>query len=459
MKARPWLLLTSILLLTALPVSPASLPLRAALQGEKQQPPLKPQTVAFVGVNVVPMDRERFLTGQTVIVKEGRIAEIGPNDKTAVPKGALRIDGHGKYLLPGLADMHVHLQDVEQDNRALFNLFLANGVTTILNLYGTPQHLELRERLRRGALLGPVLYTSGPYVSNAPHPPPAAEEVERMVVEQKRAGYDFIKIHGDFSREAYHKLFEVALREKIRVIGHAPRNLGIEVLLEERQHAIAHAEEYLYAYFFKSAPGDDRAAKVPAIAEATAKAGVWVIPNLTAYKGIWLQAKDIAPVLKRPEVQYVPARIAEDWQPERNTYVRRFNNPQSVLRFEQNYRLLERLVKGFRDAGVRMLAGTDTPIPSVVPGFSLHDELADLVAAGLTPYEALRTATANAAEFLGTLEQTGTVAVGKRADLVLIEGNPLNDIRNTTNCAGVMVGGRWLPKTELHQMLKKMTVR
>jgi len=428
-----------------------------ARQGEKQVPP--PQTVAFVGVNVVPMDRERILEAQTVFVKEGRIAAIGPTEKIAVPKDALRVDGRGKFLLPGLADLHVHLQEVESDNHAMFDLFLVNGVTTILNLYGTPAHLKLRESIRRGNLMGPMIYTSGPFISNAPGPSPTVEEVERAVVEQQRAGYDFIKIHGDFSRESYRKLFEVARREKLRIIGHAPRNLGIEVLLEERQHAVAHGEEYLYAYFNRLAQGVDKASKVPVIAEATAKAGVWVIPNLTAYKGIWLQAKDIGPVLKRPEVQYVPANITADWQPERNTYVRRFNNQLSVQRFEQNYRLLEKLVKGFRNAGVRMLAGTDTPIPSVVPGFSLHDELADLVDAGLTPYEALLTATAEAAEFLGVLEQSGTVAVGKRADLLLLSDDPLKDIRNTTKCAGVMVGGRWLPEMEIRRMLDKLAVR
>ena len=459
MKARRWLLLMSILIVTVLmPASPSSLSLRSGWKGA-QSPAPRAQTAAFVGVNVVPMDRERVLTGQTVIIREGRIAEIGPDNKTSVPGEALRIDGRGKYLLPGLADLHVHLQMDEKDNLALFDLLLANGVTTILNLYGTPSHLQLRDRLRRGALLGPALYTSGPYISNAPNPPPAAEDVERMVSAQKQAGYDIIKIHGEFSREAYSKLFEVARRERIRVVGHAPRNLGIEALLEERQHAVAHSEEYLYAYFFKLPPENDKAAKIPSIAQATAKAGVWVIPNLTAYKGIWLQAKDIGPVLKRPEVQFVPPGIAEDWQPDRNTYVRRFNNPQAVERFEQNYRLLEKLVKGFRDAGVRMLAGTDTPIPSVVPGFSLHDELADLVAAGLTPYEALQTATTNAAEFLETLEQTGTIAVGKRADLILLDSNPLKDIRNTTKRAGVMVGGRWLPHTELDRMLNKLSVR
>ncbi len=435
------------------------------------------QSIAFVNVNVLPMDSERVLTAQTVIVKDGRIAEIGPASKIKAPADALKVDGRGKYLLPGLADMHVHLQDDgEEENRALFQLFLANGVTTILNLYGTPHHLELREKIKRGEMLGPALYTSGPFISNAPVSTPTVEEVERAVVEQKRAGYDFIKIHGDFSREAYRKLFEVARREGIRVIGHAPRNLGVEVMIEERQHVVAHAEEYLYAYFYfgsnhdKSVEQADRETKlrylarkadmISSIAQATARAGVWVIPNLTAYKGIGMQAKDVAPVLARPEVKYVPAVIARDWQPERNTYVRRFGGKaESAWLFEQNYGLMEKLVRGLRDAGVKMLAGTDTPIPSIVPGFSLHDELSDLVAAGLTPYEALRTATVNAAEFLGTLDQSGTVTVGKRADLILLEGDPLKDVRHTTRRAGVVVGGRWLPDTELHRMLSNLSAR
>lgn len=279
------------------------------------------ETIAFIDVSVVPMDSERLLTRQTVIVKDGLIAEIAPTNKVRVPPSAQPVDGKNKYLMPGLADMHVHLHDFDEPtNRAMFQLFLANGVTTILNLYGTPHHLELRERIRRGELLGPVVYTSGPFVSDASVQTPRIEEVERAVIEHKRAGYDFIKIHGDFSREAYRKLFEVARREGIRVIGHAPRNLGIEVMLEERQDAIAHSEEYLYAYFyFKSEESIQNADietknrffaklanRIPAIAKATAKAGVWVIPNLTAYKGIGLQAKDIKPVLARPEVKYVP---------------------------------------------------------------------------------------------------------------------------------------------------------
>jgi hypothetical protein len=324
----------------------------------------------------------------------------------------------------------------------------------------------------KGELLGPAIYTSGPFISDAPHHTPTADEVEDEVGEQKHAGYDIIKIHGDFSREAYRRLFTVARREGIRVIGHAPRNLGTEAMLEERQEAVAHSEEYLYAYFFfktdnsiKSAAREtrrrfieDQSKRIPALAEATAKAGTWLVANLTAYRGIGQQAKDVTPLLARPDMKYVPPSISRGWQPENNTYVRRFKGEETVWNFEMQYGLLERLVRGFRDAGVRIMTGTDTPIPSVIPGSSLHDELRDLTSAGLTPYEALRAATFNPSEFLGVASEAGTVATGKRADLLLLDANPLEDVSNASRRSGVMVRGLWLTENELRKMLDQMAV-
>lgn len=448
---------------------PSSATQQPAKSGAEQLQARQKQTVAFVNVNVVPMDEDRVLAGQTVVVRDGVIAALGPADKIKVPSGALRIDGRGKYLIPGLADMHVHLEAFnEQATSTMLKLFVANGVTTVLNLYGTPAFLALRERVSRGETLGPAIYTSGPFISNAPVTTPTPEEVERQVVAHKRAGYDLIKIHGDFSREAYHKLFEVARREDIRVIGHLPRNLGIEAAFEEKQDAIAHAEEYLYAYFFfkpTTSPADgsqaaqlrwiaDQASRIPSVAQATARAGIWVSPTLTVYSGIARQVDDIDAILKRPEMRYLPPSIASQFQASNNTYVKRFKK-ETAKGFFARADLLSKLVKGLRDAGVRMLAGTDTPVPSVVPGFSLHDELRELVAAGLTPYEALRTATANAAEFMRT-DKFGTVAVGKAADLILVDGDPLKDINNASRRAGVMIRGRWFTEEELRKMLDGM---
>lgn len=441
----------------------------AVSEEAKQLQAKQKQIVAFVNVNVVPMDEERVLTAQTVIVKEGLIAALGPAETIKVPSGAIRIEGRGKYLMPGLADMHVHFEVFdEQANSAMLRLFVANGVTSVLNLYGAPAFLELRERVARGELLGPAIYTSGPFISNAPVSTPTPDEVERAVIAHKKAGYDVIKIHGNFSPEAYHKLFEVARREDIRVIGHLPRNLGIEAAFAEKQDAIAHAEEYLYAYFFfkpPTSPADksvearlrwigEQAGRIPYVAEATATAGIWVSPTLTVYHGIGLQVDNIDAILKRPEMKYLPPGLASRFAPANNTYLKRFKKETAPV-FLAQADLLSKLVKGLHSKGVRLLAGTDTPVPSVVPGFSLHDELRELVAAGLSPYEALRTATVNAAEFLRT-EKVGMVSVGKAADLILVEGNPLTDVSNSSRRAGVMVRGRWFSEEELRKMLEGM---
>lgn len=230
---------------------------------------------------------------------------------------------------------------------------------------------------------------------------------------------------------------------------------------------MAHAEEYLDAFFFhkmdesiKSADRDtqrrfiaDQEKRIPQLAQATARAGTWVVANLEAYRNIALQVEDLDAALKREGVKYMIPDIAPHWMTERNTYARRFKRD-SAPRFQAQYRLLEKTVKGFRDAGVRLLAGTDALNPCVVPGFSLHDELRNLVAAGLTPYESLRTATVNAAEFLGAA--SGVVAVGKRADLILVTGDPLKDVSNASRRAGVMLRGQWLGEDELRQMLDKL---
>jgi imidazolonepropionase-like amidohydrolase len=439
---------------------------RASLQANSRRRDAN-QTVAFVEVNVAPMDREQILARQTVVVKDGKIFAMGPSEKVNVPADALRIDGRDKHLMPGLADLHIHLWDYnERYNAAMLQMYVANGVTTALNLHGTPHHLELRGKIKKGELLGPELYTSGPFISDAQIQPPTPDEVERDVVAQKRAGYDFIKIHGDFSREAYHRLFLVARREGVRVVGHAPRNLGVEPMLEERQDAVAHAEEYLDAYFFynmdESIKRADQAtgsrflasqeSRIPQIAQATAKAGTWVIANLESYRNIAPQIEDLDTALKRDGVKYLIPEMAPHWMPEQNTYTRRFKR-EGVWFFHESYRLLEKLVKGFRDAGVRMLAGTDALNPCVAPGFSLHDELRNLVAAGLTPYEALRTATANAAEFLNA--NSGVVAVGRQADLILVNGDPLKDVSNAARRAGVMLRGQWWTEDELRRMLEK----
>ena len=407
---------------------------------------------AIVNVTVLPMDTERVLARQTVLIENGRITRLGSVEQVTVPREALVIDGAGKYLLPGLADMHVHLAYNPADHHPhLLKLFLVNGVTTVLNLRGTPQMLELRANVAAGRIFGPHVYTVGPYINEPFFATP--DEVGRAVVEQRRAGYDFVKLHGDLSRDAYARLNAVARREGIRVIGHAPRNLGIEALFEEKQYALVHGEEFLYDRLNRSTDSSlpHVKARIPELARETAQAGTWLMPNLTGYKAIARMVRDLDAFLRQPEIRYLPRANQTGWGPATNPYTNRIA-PDRYEPIIRRYRLLEHLVRESRARGVRMLVGTDAMNTGVVPGFSVHDELADLVAAGLTPYEALRAATANAAEFLGE-RRRGTIAEGQDADLLLVDANPLKDIANTRRIAGVMRGQRWMARADLDAML------
>jgi hypothetical protein len=421
------------------------------------------ETVAIGGVTVVPMTGAGVvLPGQTVVFRDRRIVAIGPASRVAVPSSAVRVDGTGKFLIPGLIDSHVHLQYDEADNRALLRAFTANGITTIMSLAGNPGHLRLRDAVARGEVVGPAIMTSGPPlgdpVGGATTTTP--DEIAAAVVETRRAGYDFVKMSGDLSRETYARLIAAARQERIPLIGHAPRNLGVMPMIEERQAAVAHVEEYIYAWFFYRRPQrhpiPDLDAKIQTLADETAKAGTSVITTLSVYRGIADQIEDLERVLARPEVPCLPRSVGDRWMwwPPHNTYVRRFRKD-SVPLFRANADLLTRVTGAFARARVRLLAGTDTPTATVVPGFSLHDELRELARAGLTPYQVLRSATADPAAFAGATDR-GTLEAGRRADAVLLDANPLEDIAHTSRIAGVMSAGRWFSARDLANMLREL---
>lgn len=423
--------------------------------GLAQQP--ADTALVITNVNVLPMNDDRVLRGQTVVIERGIITHIGSASyrPTALPSYRL-IDGTGKYLIPGLVDVHVHFHgNPPSEHPHLLRMFIANGVTTVVGLRGYPQVLELRDAVNAGRVLGPRLYTSGPFINEPFFTTP--DEVEREVVAQKRAGYDFIKIHGNLSREAYHRLNEVARREGIRVVGHAPRNLGVEVMFQERQYMIAHGEEFLYDTLSRST--DSSLATIESHfaewARGTAAARIWVTPNLTAYKTIGGMVQNLDSMLARPEVRYLPRSSQVMWGPATNPYTNR-NPPLRAAGIMRRYTLLEKMVLTFHDAHVRLLIGTDAMNTGVVPGWSVHDELADLVAAGLSPWEALQTATVNGAEFLGEPGDRGTVAVGQKADLLLLDANPFENIVNTRRIAGVMLRGRWFSREEIAGILGEL---
>jgi imidazolonepropionase-like amidohydrolase len=415
-------------------------------QGPKSRQEQKTPAVAFINVNVAPMDRERVIENQTVIIRDGRIAEIGPAAKVKVPDGAQRINAAGKYLMPGLAEMHGHLPHPNQGEavaNSFLTLFVANGVTTVRGMFGFPNHPAWRARIAKGEVFGPRLYAASPALSGQSAQSP--EQGEQLVRQYKQDGFDLLKVHEGLSVAAYDRIVAVAKEVGIRLGGHVPNDVGIERALKSGQSSIEHIDGYLEAVDLDKL--DD--ARIMRLATMTRETGAWVTPTMALWQTIY--GRETAEELRRQraETQYMPPQSLNQWAQQRGNQLA--NIPADTGRRVIEFR--DRMLKALSDAGAKILLGSDAPQLFSVPGFSLQREMESMAQAGLTPYQVLESGTRNAAIYLNAEKEFGTVEVGKAADLILIDGNPLKDLANVAKRAGVMLRGRWLPESELARML------
>jgi imidazolonepropionase-like amidohydrolase len=429
-----------------------------------------PSLYAITNVTVVPMDRERRVPNQTVIVRGGRIETVGPAGRVRVPAGATRIEGRGRFLMPGLAEMHAHVPpnpEATQWTQDVLFLYAANGITFARSMLGAPHHLELRAKAARGEIVSPRIYTSGPSLNGNSVASPEAGA--RMVREQKAAGYDFLKIHPGLDRARYDAIAAAAREVGITWGGHVPEAVGLDRALAVGQATVDHLDGYVPLLLRDGARPDnpglfganlaDRVdeAKIPALARRTREAGVWNVPTDSLIHHVLLPTPSTDEMAARPEMKYVPREMLAQWRQARaNFQAAPEYSPDKARRFVQ---VRARLIKALNDQGAGLLLGSDAPQWFNVPGFALHRELRYLVDAGLTPYQALATGTRNVARFLGTPDEFGTVAPGRRADLLLLEADPLADIGNLQRRAGVMLGGRWLPEREIQAGLARIAER
>ena len=408
-------------------------------------------SVAFVDVTVLPMNRDVALTHQTVLVTDGRVRALGPAKRVKVPKNATRIDGRGMFLMPGLVDAHVHIESPEE-----LRLYLSAGVTSVFNLHGSPTHLEWARQVEAGTLVGPAIVTTGPVLARSYTPEGAVREVDA----QAAAGYDAVKIYNQVGAAEYGPLVGRAKSRGLLVVGHIPPKAGFDAVVRAGQ-SIVHAEELIYTAL--NATGDDSPAppidrsRIPGVVKALADAGVFVTPTLSMYRDILRQANDLNAYLQRPEnallSPWVRARIA----PGTNRYENRYSAEQ--LRGMAEMLVVQRqLVRAMNDAGVPLLAGTDSTQIGPVGGFSMHEELTELVASGLSPFDAIRAATLNARRHLGSAKVGGVIEEGARADLLLLSADPRNDIANARRIEGVMAKGRWYDKGQLATMRDTLPV-
>ncbi len=449
-----------------------------------QQPQIKPQAKPLVinRVTVIDATGAEAKPDMTVVITGDRITTIGKAAEVKIPKDAQVVEAAGKFLIPGLWDMHTHV--ASQD---FLPLFIANGVTGVRDMGSAWEALSLWRRwIKEGRLIGPRIVAAGPIVDGPkpvwPYSMAVADErqARQAVASLKQRGVDFIKVYSLLPREAYLAVADEAKKQGLPFAGHVPLSVSAAEAIGARQKSIEHLdmillgcserEEEVSKELQDAMKNPEATAAVLAVMRARAqsisegykeekaqelfalmsKSGVRLSPTLTAQRAATMLGDPA--FTNDPRVKYIPAFIKQSWNPQNDVRLRSLTS-EEIDRARGAFQGVLDLVGAIRRADVELLAGTDTPNPYCFPGFSLHDELALLVKAGLTPMEALQTATRNPAKFLGLLDSLGTVEQGKIADLVLLDADPLAEITNTQKIYAVVANGKLIDKAAMQTML------
>lgn len=414
-----------------------------------------PLGYAFTDVNVVSMDGEEVAPGMTVIVTGDRIVTVAPTRTTVVPTGHDLIDASGKYLMPGLAEMHGHVPDARGNaasvEETLF-LYVANGITTVRGMLGWPGQLALRERALETDLISPTLYLAGPSFSG--NTINSVQQASDRVREQKAEGWDLLKIHPGLSVEQYDAMAETARAEQIRFGGHVPAAVGIRHALAAGQETFDHLDGYVEALDGMNGPIVQ--SELANLVALTKEHGAWVVPTMVLWETLF-GVHSLTELDAFDELKYVSPAQREAW---RRNYVNRINAPNFDLAAAQlviDNRMM--VLRALNASGARILMGTDAPQVYSVPGFSLHREVRRMADAGMSNFEVLKSGTVNVGEYFSNEDTFGMIKPGHRADLVLLNDNPLHDLAHLADREGVMFRGTWLPESEIDAMLKEIASR
>lgn len=441
---------------------------------------LPPGEYAIRDVSVIPMNEEVVLDHQTVLIENGIIRSVGPESQVKVPAGYSVIDGTGKYLMPGLFDMHAHFYYEQGENvntcEEELKVMLANGLTTVRIECGDPVYLDARKNVQDRTWAGPELMVSSPqFVGKWPWPgrifgaicttpEQGAEAVKRF----KKEGYDEIKITFMVTRDVYDAVVKTAREEHIKVTGHVGPLVKLPAALAAHQQ-IEHMDEFIDMLLpdtsynhgqsvsdmnvwrkkaWETVPFLDEQ-KIPALVRQVKDANIFVTPTNYFFFSFFGRGIDEEKAKQAPGYAYIPDLMKREATEIRQHY---FNMLPPEASRKKYIDLRKAITYQLWKAGVKLMAGSDSPQWYSATGFTLHDELETFVACGLSPYAALQTATVNPATYSGRINNVGTIAPGKEARLVLLEKNPLEDIRNTRSIAGVF-SGTWYDRIQLNALL------
>jgi len=428
--------------------------------------------LAVTHVTIIPMDTDRLLVDQTLLIEGGRIVAMGPSSSFELPSGSTVIEGTGKYLMPGLADMHVH-----SSSPGDAVLFLVHGVTMVRNMAGTPFHLAFQHHVQQHNLPGPFMVTTGPLLEGAPPVLPTwkvvarSDEAEPIVHACVQRGYQQVKVYNLIQPEVLRALGRAAAALGVRVAGHCPDAMTFEEAIAAGMSCFEHLTGIWRGHLtagLRQRPDQSNLAlevlqmtinhldldAIRRLAHQMAAEQVWNCPTLVALQ--WMheaQQVGMAHPSIQPLLKYMPQMALRFWEWLDPSGYRGTSYPQWIDTLHARNLLFSRIVSVLHQEGAPLLIGTDTAVRFVIPGCSVHQELANFVAAGLHPFEALRCATSEAARFLAQEDEWGTVTEGKQANLLLLNKNPLVDIRAVSEVEAVLVNGFFLSRTDLDALL------
>lgn len=429
------------------------------------------QSLVLQDVHVLTMEENQLLNHQAIIIENGEIVWMGDEADADIPPDARLVTGR-YYVMPGLAEMHAHIPQPgggEQAMKDVLVLYLSQGITTIRGMLGHPAHLELKEQAANGEIDSPRIFTSGPSFNG--NSVSDAESARRMVREQAEAGYDLLKLHPGLTVEQFDAIADEAYRQGIEFSGHISHDVGLERSLNAGQGTIDHLDRYME--FLAGNPEDredpsiiyfgyDLAhvvdeSRIEEAARLTAEAGVWNVPTHTLLHNVFNPELTIEMMRNWPGMEYIPDRTLENW----SNYVRNiresddYNSEKARLFLE----IRDKLLLALHAEGAGILLGADAPQIFNPPGFSAHRELKLLTDAGLSPFEALKTGTVRVADYLNEDRKTGKVVEDARADLILLNTNPLQSIPFQDQIEGVIAGGKYYDRAQLDQMLSEIESR
>ena len=429
-------------------------------------------SLAFTNVTVVPLDRERTIADQTVVIRGDRIIAITPSAAAKIPEGATRIDGRGKFLMPGMAEMHAHIPGgasaTDADMHRTLLLFAANGITTIRGMLGEPRHLPLRDAVAKGTVVGPTIFTSG--MSFSANTAKSVAEAVKMVQDQKAAGYDLLKIHPGVPRDVFDAVAAEANKLRISFSGHVPADVGLECALSAKFRSIDHIDGFFEYAVRPDAPVDRNAPgffganfaahldpeRLAKAVEDTRRAGVWIVPTQGLLETFMSMATP-EELAKGPGVEYMPPPQVAAWIKQRQGFM-----AQPGFGKERNERFLQerrKLLKALHDAKVDIILGSDAVQTFSVPGFSIVNEMQAMARSGMSAYDIYVTGGPNVARFFNREKEVGTVAVGRIADLVLVDADPLASVANFARQTGTMLRGQWYPRADLLARVRTLNAK